>query len=160
MSDKKPAKRIYTLAAAVGLALGAMGIASAASAPAQPAPVVGQTQVESPSVTPDDESSEAEGVDSDEAIDGVDHQFEGEEVGNNGDGIPDPNEANEVDDAEDDDASEVNEAEEADDDASEVEGADTDEADDGVDHQFEGEEVGNNGDGIPDADDAGEAANG
>ncbi len=33
-----------------------------------------------------------------------------------------------------------------------------DEAVDGIDHQFEGEEVGNNGDGIPDADDANEAA--
>ena len=137
-TDKKPAKRLYTFAAAIGLALGTMGVAAAASAPAQPVPAVSQIQTEASTVAPDQatapdaEASEVEGV-GDEAVDGIDHQFDGEEVGNNGDGIPDV------------------------DDASEVEGV-GDEAVDGIDHQFDGEEVGNNGDGIPDADDASEAA--
>jgi hypothetical protein len=43
---------------------------------------------------PDNEADEAE---SDGADDGVDHQFEGEEVGENGDGVPDANDANETD---------------------------------------------------------------
>jgi len=99
-TEKNTAKRIYTLAAAIGLALGTMGIAAAASSPAQTAPAIGQTQTEAPSVAPDqptapdDEAGEVEGV-GDEAIDGIDHQFEGEEVGNNGDGIPDADDANE-----------------------------------------------------------------
>jgi hypothetical protein len=145
-TKKKPAKTIYTLAAAIGLALGTMGIAAAASSPAQTAPAVAQTQTEAPSVAPDtataldDEATDVAGV-NDETVDGIDHQFEGEEVGNSGDGVADTNEADEVET----------------DEAGEVEGA-GDEAVDGIDHQFEGEEVGNNGDGIPDADDANEAA--
>ncbi len=131
--EKKPAKRLYTLAAAIGLALGTMGIAAAATSPTQTAPAVGQTQTEAPSVVPDQATAS-----DDEAVDGIDHQFEGEEIGNNGDGIADANEADEV------------EADEA--------GAPGDEDVDGIDHQFEGEEIGNNGDGIPDADDVSEAA--
>lgn len=102
MTTKKyPAKRIYTLAAAIGLALGTMGIAAAASSPAETAPAVPQTQTDAPSVAPDqatapdDEAGEVDGVD-DESVDGIDHQFEGEEVGNNGDGIPDADDANEA----------------------------------------------------------------
>ena len=100
-TEKKPTKRIYTLAAAIGLALGSMGIAAAASPPAQTAPTVGQTQTKAPSVAPDqvtapdDEAGEVAGV-GDEAVDGIDYQFEGEEVGNNGDGIPDADDANEA----------------------------------------------------------------
>lgn len=130
-TDKKPAKKIYTLAAAIGLALGAMGVASAASTPAQPT-VADQTQTQAPSVAPHDEASEVDGV-GDEAVDGIDHQFEGEEIGENGDGIADANDADEV---------------EADDEES-----------DGIDHQSEGEEVGENGDGVADEDDASEATN-
>ncbi|MGQ0431333.1 MAG: hypothetical protein ACT452_02865 [Microthrixaceae bacterium] len=66
--------------AAIGLTLGVATLAGAATTPAQPTPPAVQDQA-----TPGDE-----------AVDGVDHQFEGEEIGNNGDGIPDPNEANEV----------------------------------------------------------------
>ena len=44
------------------------------------------------------EASEAEGV-GDEDVDGIDHQFEGEEVGNNGDGIPDADDADEATEA-------------------------------------------------------------
>ena len=155
-TEKKPAKTIYTLAAAIGLALGTMGITAAASSPAQTAPAVAQTQTEAPSVAPDtataldSEAAEVEGA-GDEAADGIDHQFEGEEIGNNGDGIADANEADEV---ETDQAGEVAGAN---DETGEVAGA-NDEAVDGIDHQFEGEETGNNGDGIPDADDANEAA--
>ena len=100
-TEKKPTKRIYTLAAAIGLALGSMGIAAAASPPAQTAPTVGQTQTKAPSVAPDqvtapdDEAGEVAGV-GDEAVDGIDYQFEGEEVGNNADGLPDADDANEA----------------------------------------------------------------
>ncbi len=136
--EKKPAKRIYTLAAAIGLALGAMGIAGAATSGSTPA----TEQVQPAAVTAEEstapEVAEAPG---DEATDGIDHQFEGEEVGNNGDGVADANEASEVESPSDEGA--------------EVE-APGDEAD-GIDHQFEGEEVGNNGDGIPDANEANEA---
>ena len=105
----KARNSLITIAAVAGVGLGSFGLASARSAD-QPAP---------PAV----ETDEAEQP-GDEADDGIDHQFEGEEVGENGDGIPGPDEA----------------AEEA---------AEGDEADDGVDHEFEGEEVGENGDGIP-----------
>jgi hypothetical protein len=139
-SERKLTKKVYTLATAIGLALGTMGIAAAASTPAATTTTTTTTQ---PEVTspPTESSTEVEAPD-DEAVDGVDHQFEGEEVGNNGDGIPDPNEANEIDSPEY---------------GSEVEAPD-DEAVDGVDHQFEGEEVGNNGDGIPDPNEANEEA--
>lgn len=66
--------------AAVGLTLGVGTLAGAATTPTQPTPRTAQERA-----TPDDE-----------VVDGVDHQFEGEEIGNNGDGIPDPNEASEV----------------------------------------------------------------
>jgi len=143
-TEKKPAKRIYTLATAIGLALGTMGVAAAATSPADTPAVVVQTQTNAPdqATAPDNEAGEVEADEAetpgDEDADGIDYQFEGEEVGNNGDGIADANEADEVE-------------------ADEVE-APGDEDVDGVDHQFEGEEVGNNGDGIPDADDASEAA--
>lgn len=115
-TQKKPAKRIYTLAAAIGLTLGAMGIAGAAtsgsttpSAPAtdqvqadsvaaDPAPDVAQAdpdtvqdqsgaEVTDPNepagVEDPTEGPEADAV-GDEAIDGIDFQQEGENVGNNG----------------------------------------------------------------------------
>jgi uncharacterized membrane protein YkoI len=46
---------------------------------------------------------------------------------------------------------------EAGDDDAEEAGDASDEADDGIDHEFDGEETGENGDGVPDADDALEA---
>ncbi len=142
-TDKKPAKRLYTLAAAIGLALGSMGIATAASTPTPTAPESPPVATDSHSTAPADEADEVEAP-GDAAVDGIDYQFDGEEVGDNGDGIPDANEADEVEAP--DDANEADEVEAPDD-------AETD----GIDHQFEGEEVGNNGDGIPDAGDANEA---
>jgi len=101
--DKRPRKRLYSLAAAIGLALGTMGVAAAATTPSQPAPAVAPAQQQSSVVSTDqsstlaDQATEAESeAPGDEAVDGIDHQFEGEEVGNNGDGIPDANEASEV----------------------------------------------------------------
>lgn len=44
------------------------------------------------------EETEAGDEDSDEDSDGVDHEFEGEETGNNGDGVADADDANEVED--------------------------------------------------------------
>ena len=46
----------------------------------------------------DDEGEEAEEA-SDEADDGIDHQFEGEEIGENGDGVPDAEDALEAPEA-------------------------------------------------------------
>jgi len=96
-TEKKPAKRIYTLATAIGLALGTMGVAAAATSPADTPAVVIQTQTNAPNqaTAPDNEADEAEAP-GDEDVDGVDHQFEGEEIGNNGDGIPDADDANEA----------------------------------------------------------------
>jgi hypothetical protein len=143
MTESKPAKRIYTLAAAVGLALGSMAFASAATSPSQPSVDQTKTQEVAPSqaTTNDDDASEVE-TPGDFEVDGIDHEFEGEEIGNNGDGVA------EADETELDDSSEDDEV-----------GAPDDEDADGVDHEFEGEEIGNNGDGIPDADDAGENVN-
>ncbi len=143
-------KITYSTIAGVGLFAGAAGLSAAATGN-------GSDQAPPSAVTP---AAEAE---SNEVDDGVDHQFEGEEVGENGDGVADADDANEteVDPA----AASVNglvaapadEATEAPDiEAVEADEADSDEVDDGVDHQFEGEEVGENGNGIADADDANE----
>jgi len=115
----------YTAAAVLGLFIGAAGIAAASTG-----------GISEPSPTPASQTDEAddEGVNCEDGLDTA--------TGLECDGGPAAalaDEANEAPDTED--------GEKAD------EGAD-DEADDGVDHQFEGEEVGENGDGIPDADDA------
>lgn len=106
----KTRKIIVAGAVAAGLTLGAAAIASASGGTATQTsgdPIVGSTtqtpeavdtgqgtsaatDVEAP------DSTETEAVGADEAVDGVDHQFEGQEVGNNGDGVPDPNEAGEA----------------------------------------------------------------
>jgi hypothetical protein len=68
-----------TTAAVVGVGLGGYGVAAATNgSQTDPGPV---TEVEE--------------------TDGIDHQFEGEEIGENGNGIPDPDEANETEEAED-----------------------------------------------------------
>ena len=74
----KARNALITIAAVAGVGLGSFGLASARSAD-QPAPPAIQT----------DEAEQP----GDEVDDGVDHQFEGEEVGENGDGIPGPDEA-------------------------------------------------------------------
>jgi len=95
--------------------------------------LVGGFAFAGPSVTTEPKATdEATAVVADD--DAVEHEFEGEEVGNNGDGVADANEATEAEEAEE---------------------ASSDEAD-GIDHQFEGEEVGENGNGIPDANEAAE----
>lgn len=109
----KTRKIIATGAATAGLTLGAAAIASASGGnPAQTSndPSVDATTGASEAVDPDqgaseaDEaeapgSDEAEAAESDETVDGVDHQFEGEEDGNNGDGVPDGIGADEPDEA-------------------------------------------------------------
>ncbi|MGQ0431327.1 MAG: hypothetical protein ACT452_02835 [Microthrixaceae bacterium] len=106
----KTRKLIVTGAVAAGLTLGAAAIAGASGGTATQTsddPTVGSTTQTPEAVETDlgasdaneveaPESTETEAVDVDEAVDGVDHQFEGEEVGNNGDGVPDPNEADEA----------------------------------------------------------------
>ena len=95
MTIKERSTRILLgAAAAAGLTLGVATLAGAATTPAQPTPPTVQVQA-----TPGDQ-----------AVDGVDHQVEGEEIGNNGDGIPDPNEANEVEKPESAQTPEANEA--------------------------------------------------
>jgi hypothetical protein len=133
-NGKKTTKRLSALAAAIGLAVISTAAVASASTPAPKAQADTQVGVTQGAV-PSNEATEVE-TPSDESADGIDHQFEGEEVGDNGDGIADADDATE---------------------AEEVEGTDDEEVD-GIDHQFEGEEVGNNGDGIADADDAAEAA--
>jgi len=158
----------FTTAAGLGLFVGAAGITVAASsndtpAPAPAAVVEPADQAEGPGDT---------GVDCEDGIDSA--------TGAECDGGPaaaladEATEAPEAPDAEEDAAepsgdpaglvqaptpapdseTETPEAEgtevETDADGDEAEG---DEADDGVDHQFEGEEVGENGNGIVDADD-------
>lgn len=119
----------YTAAAVLGLFIGAAGIAAASTGgTTEPAPATQTDETEDPNDG---------GVNCEDGIDTA--------TGNECDGGPaaaladEPNEAPDTDD--------------------EAEAADSgDEADDGVDHKFEGEEVGENGDGIPDADDATEDA--
>ena len=78
MANKVRAIAITT-AAAVGVGLGGYGVAAATSgSQSDPGPIA---EVEE--------------------IDGIDHQFEGEEIGENVNGIPDPDEANETEEAED-----------------------------------------------------------
>jgi len=145
-------KVTYSTIAGVGLFAGAAGLSAAAtgngSDPAPPRTVTPPADIDADDTGVNCENGidtagkECDGpaaAEADEADDGVDHQFEGEEVGENG--IPDAADANETED-------ETGEAEEA----------DSDEVDDGVDHQFEGEEVGENG--IPDAADANETEDG
>jgi hypothetical protein len=119
----------YTAAAVLGLFIGAAGIAAASTGGTdEPAPAP---------ATQTDEGDEADddGVNCEDGIDTA--------TGNECDGGPAAAAADEA-----------NEAPDAEDEAEEAESGD--EADDGVDHEFEGEEVGENGDGIPDADDAAE----
>lgn len=118
----------YTAAAVLGLFIGAAGIAAASS---------GGTDEPAPAPATQTDEADDDGVNCEDGIDTA--------TGNECDGGPAAaaaEEATEAPDSED-------EAEEAESD---------DEADDGVDHQFEGEEIGENGDGIPDADDATEDA--
>jgi hypothetical protein len=121
-------KVAYTAAAGLGLFLGAAGIAAAAT---------GDTS------TPPTPASETVDVDDDgvNCEDGIDSA-----TGAECDGGPAAALADEATEAPDSEADEADEVEEVD--------GGGDEAVDGIDHQFEGEEVGENGDGIPDADDA------
>ena len=114
--------------AALGLFAGSAAISAAAtSSESDPAPVV----------TPS-EDTEDTGINCENGIDTA--------TNNECDGGPTAAAADEANEAPD------NEADEA-----EANEAESDEADDGIDHQNEGEEVGENGDGIPDADDVNEA---
>jgi len=94
---------------ALGAFAGTAGIASAASSSVQQAPPVVTSQVQSQTRAVDEPVGSAETVEAPESAasaeskaedltetDGVDHRFEGEEIGNNGDGIADANDANEA----------------------------------------------------------------
>ena len=96
-SKKATSRRVYSLAAAIGLAVGSMGVAAAATNPEQVPPTVSVIQTDTGSASVDQSSAGvAEEASTDEAVDGVDHQFEGEEIGNNGDGFADADDANEA----------------------------------------------------------------
>lgn len=77
---------IATGATAVGLTLGGAVVANAATAGSH------NTKPTTTAV----EKSASEKADTDSAVDGVDHQAEGDEVGNNGDNVPGPDEAKEA----------------------------------------------------------------
>ena len=84
----------FTTAAGLGLFAGAAGIAAAsANGIPAPAPAAVVEPADEATEAPDAEGTESEAV-GDEADDGVDHQFEGEEVGENGNGIPDADDLN------------------------------------------------------------------
>jgi len=214
-TEKKPRKRLYSLAAAIGLALGTMGVAAAASTPSQPASAVTTAQQQSTASTTDkaatsaDQTTEAESSGSDEVQDPTlsgsiqaPESTSGSEAdeatalealatisssdaesaalaavpGGTVNSVEPGNENGSVvyqvdmTDAAgqavevkvDAGSGDVLSTAAADNEVSEAEGSDTeaetsgDEATDGVDHQFEGEEVGNNGDGIPDANEGAE----
>ena len=95
-SHMKSRNALITVAAVAGVGLGSFGLAGALGGD-EPAPPAVET-----------EEAEAPG---DEADDGIDHQFEGEEVGENGDGIPGPDEAAEEANEADDDNEAENESE-------------------------------------------------
>ena len=115
----------YTTAAGLGLFVGAAGIAAASTgAGSDPSPE--PPAVVAPSADIEDDVDD--GVNCENGIDTA--------TGAECDGGPAAAEADEATEAPDN------------------QDAESDEADDGVDYQFEGEEVGENGDGIPDADDA------
>lgn len=103
----KSRNALITLAAVAGVGLGSFGLASALSGEESTPSAVETEQADAPG---------------DEADDGVDHQFEGEEVGENGDGVAGP----------DEDAEEANEAE-GDDNDNDVEEESDDEALTGAD---------------------------
>ena len=112
-------KATYGTIAAVGLFAGSAAISAAATGTeSDPAPVeapsddgdaddtgincengidtaTGNECDGGPAAAEAEEANEAEEAESDEADDGIDHEFEGEEVGENGNGIPDADEANE-----------------------------------------------------------------
>lgn len=117
----------YTAAAGLGLFLGAAGIAAAATGDSSTPPA------------PASQTVEVDGVNCENGIDTA--------TGAECDGGPAAAQADESTEAPDNEADVADEADVA-------EGSD--EAVDGVDHQFEGEEVGENGNGIPDADEANE----
>ena len=116
-------KATYSTIVGVGLFAGAAGLSAAASGD-------GSDPTPPPAVAPAAETdADDDGINCENGIDTA--------TGNECDGGPDVAEADEASEAP------ANEAEEV----------ESDEADDGVDHQFEGEEVGENGNGVPDADD-------
>ncbi len=112
----------YAAAAVLGLFAGAAGIAAAATGGTDPAPAPSVSQTDEaddgvncedgidtatgnecdggPAAAHAEEATEArDGEDeADEADDGIDHQFEGEEVGENGNSVADADETQEHDD--------------------------------------------------------------
>lgn len=113
----------YTAVAVIGLFVGAASIAAAAGSSSDPAPESPASQTDEaddggvncedgidsatgdecdggPAAAQADEATEAPGDENeaDEADDGVDHQYEGEEVGENGNGIADTNDSEKRDD--------------------------------------------------------------
>jgi len=117
-------RKITTAAMALGVLAGSAGIASAATTTTTPSPnpsVQPASANEAPdtgevSGAPDTDAIESQSGDQSQVdgvndaaeapgsekasaeteTDGIDHQFEGQEIGNNGDGIPGPSDANEA----------------------------------------------------------------
>ncbi len=115
-----------TVLAGLGLFVGAAGIATAATGT--------DNAPDGPAVeTGIEDEADDDGVDCENGIDTA--------TGDECDGGPGAAEADEANEAPD---------------GAETEAEADDEADDGVDHQFEGEEIGENGDGVADADEAAE----
>lgn len=130
-------KAIYATIAGLGLFVGAAGIAAAGSgngttpSPAPPAAVTPAADNTGDAV----DGTEDNGINCEDGIDTA--------TGAECDGGPAAALAEEATEAPESEAGEK--------------GTEATEADDGVNHEFEGEEKGNNGDGTPDAHDANEA---
>ncbi len=144
MTMTRTRQLVFGGAAGIGVLMGAAGISAAATSPAPSVPpAVSSTKQATPPEKADKETTksadESDGVKCEDGI----IKATGAEC----DGGPAANKAN--------DPTEADQAK-----ASGKEEADSTEKADGIDHQHEGNEVGDNGTGVPDANEAAETANG
>ena len=142
MTISRTRRLVFGGAAGIGVLLGAAGISAAATSPSGPpaaSPVKAATHPEKADNETKDSANEANGVDCQDGIIVA--------TGANCDGGPAANKAN--------DPNEAGQAKESG--KEEAKGAD--EAD-GVDHKADGNEVGENGNGVKDANEVAETANG
>ncbi len=146
MTMTRTRQLVFGGAAGLGILMGAAGISAAATGTSHQAPpAASTTKAATPPEKADNETSdspdEANGVNCEDGIIKA--------TGAQCDGGPAANKAN--------DPAEAGQAKESDKESGKEE-ADSTEKADGIDHQAEGNEVGENGNGIPDAHDAAEAA--
>lgn len=146
MTISRTRRLVFGGAAGIGILLGAAGISAAATSPSRPpaaSSVKPATHPEKADNETKDSANEANGVDCQDGIIVA--------TGANCDGGPAANKAN--------DPNEAGQAKESEKESGKEEAKGADEAD-GVDHKADGNEVGDNGNGVKDANEAAETANG